>query len=932
MIINFDSFNRYEVPNITLCRPNDSQVGTVDNIKDLEITPTFNAVSELSCTVYKYMDDMQCQCYDLIKNRKQFLVENFGYFIIATVEEENKGTKEAYKTITAESCELELSGVDISTLEDGTYTLADLMDIIMVYLPRWTLSPLPASISSISRKFEDITGFVYTFLMTNVEDAYGCLFEFDAQNRNITVYDKNNFVTATNILLTNDEIVNKIKETENITDMCTAIKPTGSNDLNVRYANPVGTGILYNFHYYKTTEWMSQELINALNAWEYKVSTKETTYSDILLDLIAAHANKVSKEADLSASQIRLDQYDKAKSIIISEGKGLDVINASIADELSSTYNVLQSAITAAEGAIATYEQQTLTINDELSLTNLANFSSELYIELTSHIKCSNYSNENITTTQSMTQDVILARQMELYNESKTLLAKISEPKLEYTTDTESFIFLKEFSNFTNQLKTGCLIDIQLAEDDIATLILLSMPINFTDGTVTFTFGNRYRLSNQSALISDLYNNVSSSAATVENLKSRWNYGEKSGLNSKTEDYINSALNLTKNKVVSADGQSTTITDSGIHTRKIVDEILDPKEVVITNGTIAFTNNNFETSNLVLGTTLVPDPKDRNNPSKAVEGTGIIADFLVGEQIISDTLLVTNAKNTFSVDKDDIYLSSYSTTEATGEKIAGAIKVLNTEITATIEKSNGTNKLYGTAAVNLNDWTISGTGTVSVDIIDEGTKTDIQNNTSSQRAFYLTGASKLSQTFNTIINNNYAYYFKYRVVTGGSTNATCQIVNAAETSATGDAINLTATTWTEVKGTYKSTSDSQKFLLDVPVGVVLLISDIIIAEGVSISTWAQAPTEIQTESMTFDSHGLHVGKSGDIIETNITNSEFSVLNTISNEKLAYFNELGSEFGKTHIRKSLTVGTDSTATKAFSILPQGNGHAFITIYN
>jgi hypothetical protein len=652
---------------VTLCNPNNVEIGIIDrdNIQDeFKITPTFNEVSKLSMKVYKNLGDTALPCYDKIKKRRQLFIDGFGYFTITEVKEADIGVN-PYKDVEAYSCEFELSTINVPYI-DGTYKFCDevnqatsLMHTIMPYIPKWTLdiASIPSTIKNKSRTFEDVDDNIYKFLMTSVEETYGCVFEFDAINRIITVFDKDNYVNKTSVLL-DDETVESIGIHENVDEMKTALKVTGGNDLDISYANPLGGIIIYDFHYYKDPEWMSQELIDALTAWENKLSGYESTYSDLVESLITKNNELITIETNLTSSEQLLEGYKKQKSAIIAENGNLSEINAAIATE-QINHDGLLVQLTEKQAEISAVQGQCTAIQQDLSFST--NFTADQYAELTSYIDCGDYSDENITITTNMTDAEVIAQSVELYNQAKNQLSKISEPKYEFPIESKSFVFLKQFQPYTEQIETGCLIDVRLAEDDIASLILLSMSVDFIDGSCGFTFGNRYRLSNGCALLDGLTNSVVSSSKTVEKQKGNWNYVAKSDVVSEFQNFKNSALDLTKNAIISADGQSVEVRDDGIHIRRLVDGTPDPKELLITNGTIAFSDDNFNTSKLALGTITFPDSST---------AYGLIAEAIYGNLLAGNKLTISNENGSVIIDGSgiDIYDGDITIYDGDGNK------------------------------------------------------------------------------------------------------------------------------------------------------------------------------------------------------------------------------------------------------------------------
>ena len=75
-------------------------------------------------------------------------------------------------------------------------------------------------------------------------------------------------------------------------------------DLDIRYVNPLGGTEIFDFSYYKTNEWMSQGLIDALTAWELLVTTNQPIYA----------ANLATLEQNNNNMQVLLGQLSDMNS------------------------------------------------------------------------------------------------------------------------------------------------------------------------------------------------------------------------------------------------------------------------------------------------------------------------------------------------------------------------------------------------------------------------------------------------------------------------------------------------------------------------------------------------------------------------------------------------------------------------------------------
>ena len=185
MKVNYNYFNELEQPELTLCNPNDEQVGQLDNVQNLAMTIAFGELSEVSFDIYKYSDDTELPIYDLVVNKRQVFVEDIGYFVIENVKETFVDGN-VFKSVTCYSTETELANFEVAYLK-GTYAFYNeedkensLMHILFKSLPRWNFGHIDEVLLNTERRrtFDVPEDNVYNFLMNDVQDAYECLFDF----------------------------------------------------------------------------------------------------------------------------------------------------------------------------------------------------------------------------------------------------------------------------------------------------------------------------------------------------------------------------------------------------------------------------------------------------------------------------------------------------------------------------------------------------------------------------------------------------------------------------------------------------------------------------------------------------------------------------------------------------------------------------------
>lgn len=664
MLAQFDSFGNFEIPQITLCNPDGRALGILSNLSDRKLNIRFNDLSDLSFTIRRGTEDCRCPVYEQVEPFRYLLLEDIGYFIITDVSESEEGG-EAYKTVDASSCEYELNHIQLDYYEGtyGFYSSApqektdSLMTLIMEKLPSWRLDTgsIPSDVAARFRTFDTTDQTVYSFFMTEMEEAYKCLFEFDILERVIRVYDRYQYDNRTDICLSTEDVLKGLTLRTKSDEIKTALTVKGGNGLDILSVNPLGTNMIYNFSYYATPDWMDDALIAKVQKWQADVAAfaeEETgVFPQKRAQINAIQSRKADKEGEITRLKQDLTNLQTQQSAIISEPAEQAQKNANLAS-VRTKINAAKSALNSAESALASIEAELKAANaglkalqDQIAL-NAVFTPAEMEV-LSRFIQQGAYTEENITRQDNMSYEEVQAQALELYKKAQSLLNTISTPRYEYSVETGSFIFQKEFSHLTNQLHSGCLIDVRLAEDDIASLLLLEMAVDYDGKGLSLTFGNRYKLSDPSALFNDLVGgSVAKTASTVEYLRNTFDFKQQRDELSELQKLKDESINLTHNMVVNADNQVMVIDASGISGRRAVVDAefnptgeFDPEVLKITNNAIAFSTDDFQTTETVLGKNLLPDGV--TTPDGKNYMYGLNAKLLMGDLIIGENLKVS---------------------------------------------------------------------------------------------------------------------------------------------------------------------------------------------------------------------------------------------------------------------------------------------------
>ena len=643
-LVSFDAFNLYERPVLVLCKPNLEQQYVLGNVINLRYSPRFNALSDLSFTAFEYINGIKMPYYDYLVNRKIVYVEEFGYFQITKTEEDGNG-KKTYKDISCQSIEVQLITKSLGVFK-GTYRLYNAIDPsgtllqeIIEYLPDWSIGNVDAAVAVKYRTFDINDSTIYQFLMTDVEEAYECVFDFNTADKTISCYDRSTATTNTDIYISYDNVIQNISLEEIYDEMVTSLTVLGAGDLSINQVNPLGNDNIYKFTHYKTTEWMTQSLINAITAWENLIDANQTTYASTLTNLLDNHKNLITLNSALITLQGELSALENVKTAKIQGGLSLSSINAGIAaKELQITNK--RSEISGVEVVIQVIVGQLTAINTLLSFES--NFTAAQIKELQPYIVQSGYTNENFIQTSIMSNADIQEQAQGLYDQAMGVLARISEPRYNFNVDSINFPLIKDFQIFTNQLVLGAVVNLEIKPDVVSYPVLLGFDLDY-DNPENFKliFGNRLRLDNSAFQYSDLMNGAISSGITTKMSSQGW-AASASYVNNTVNTFINSALDAAVNNVVSGSAQNMTLTTSGLRGRQMLsDGSYDPKQLWMVNNMLAFSDDGFQTAKLAVGEISLPG---------GGTGFGVVGDYLVGRILAGNSLTITNDSSTFSVD------------------------------------------------------------------------------------------------------------------------------------------------------------------------------------------------------------------------------------------------------------------------------------------
>lgn len=274
-----------------------------------------------------------------------------------------------------------------------------------------------------------------------------------------------------------------------------------------------------------------------------------------------------------------------------------------------------------------------------------------LYSELQNYWIEGDYTNDTIAALDSTT----MAERIDLANElmaaGQTELEKVSQPTFELAVSAVNFLELPEFESFSKELKLGRVITVERDDDLHYRPALTSIEYDLDDGdTFNLTFSTATKLDETEMTFADLLNETSSTSRTIS---ANWSNLTDYTRNKETiTDLIKNPLDRTLRAAqANMSNQEFTIDTTGLLGRKWYDDAKTAfvdEQMRITNNTILFTDDNWETVRTALGKIKLSDNE---------EAYGLIAEVLVGSLIMGETLKICNSDGTITLDKNGITIN-----------------------------------------------------------------------------------------------------------------------------------------------------------------------------------------------------------------------------------------------------------------------------------
>lgn len=671
---NYDYWNNMETPSFILCTVNKSRIGTL-NVSGKHLRYN-NEIPEISFRIYQFADGKENPYYNRVLEFQYVLLPEIGYFQIMQKPVVITDRNMEYKEVTAQSAEIELGqkylntfSINIGTVEsiDGVclYQAGNskhsLLNLVLEKLPSWSVGYVDPKIGTLQRSFEVDNQDVYSFLTSDVSKAFGCIFIFDTLHNTINVYEQDSVSEDTNIVISFQNLAKRIKMSPDADSVKTCITLVGSDSLTIRELN-MGYDRIYNFDYFATPEYMSQELSNAYKNYQkaYEQYNRQYTpllagYQDLILEIARldhemlpetplpkkdgqlvttvelSEDTEVWKEYCLTELEAYKKAYEGRQSVLMQKGYGNKknveydgTQKNAVSDKDNSdkthmrveynslyipVYRILQhirNEITIRERQIQELENRKkdlkLKMEEIISMIDIQkNFTKEQWLFLSKFVREETLSDSNYVITDSMTAEEELEMKQAFLDFGRKELSRISQPQFSFTMDMANIFDFPEFRNQLDKFDLFNYITVLIRDDYYMKVKILSFDIDFEDRkNFSVTFGSIYKYKNKDIFTTavDAMAAASSASTSVSFNKFQWNNGTEDAFDIK--DKISSGL-INAGVSLSNSRSTMDIDERGLFMSNDSESEHPKDKTALTGSNLLFTSDNWETVRTALG-------------------------------------------------------------------------------------------------------------------------------------------------------------------------------------------------------------------------------------------------------------------------------------------------------------------------------------------
>ena len=664
MGFTYNSYYDLTQTKLILANPQKNKIGIISGVTSLKIKPFFASISELSFKLYKESNGVVNKFYDQIVIDRLIEAKSFMWFQIKNVEEKHdENSPIPYKEVVCLSLENQLIRKHVYDI-NGVLSLYDnstpdksIMHIVQNAC-NWNTGTVDSDLLLKYRTFSIDSEKIYNLLTSNVSKSFDCLFDFNTYTKQINARKLSNVGKLTNIVISDKNVLKQYAKESDSDKIVTKMRIRGATNsdgsiFDCRAVIPSGLDYIINVSYYM--DWMSQSLIDALNAYNTKTTNYQSQYTNLISTLKTYQSDLLTLQnqlIDLQSQQKSVNGVCQSIKSLLGRVPLVSDLQYTQYQTALSTYNNLGTQINSKNTEITNKNNQINSVKTSLNnisvdLSMGTNFTQSQLDELDNFLKeGEDYVDESFCSTDVMTETEIIEMKLELLANATNELARISRPQYTIQTTINNLFTIQDnkdqkisYKKLREDFQVGNMITLKFRDDYFIQVRLMSMEFDFDNlSDIQVTFSDKSRLDSELIQLAEILANANRSSTTVSYEKIGWN--NASSYTSEFKTFKNGMLNLATNALKTNNNQKPLIDEYGIHMFKLLDDGVSysPYQAQFQNNQLLFTNDGWNSS--IGGIGIFED-------SNGVKTMSVFASVIAGNLLMSEKLSISNKSGTY---------------------------------------------------------------------------------------------------------------------------------------------------------------------------------------------------------------------------------------------------------------------------------------------
>ena len=256
-------------------------------IGEAEVSSITNSIGDfkylqfsLKQDIFKEGKTVEHPAYNKIQLEQLVLLNDYGYYVIKDIQQ-IEDANEIKKVVSCASIEsrlakkiLELPHKVIQLQKNDLDPEEGILDIFeqetgwkVKYLDKNAQYDNLVNGQALKYRNIEVSETWWNFMSVTIQEAFDVVVYFDHLDKTVSIFDRATFGQDTQLILSRRNYLDNLNKNCDNTDLVTRMYVTGEEGVAINSVNPLGTNYVEDFSYFANEEYMSKELIDALDIY-----------------------------------------------------------------------------------------------------------------------------------------------------------------------------------------------------------------------------------------------------------------------------------------------------------------------------------------------------------------------------------------------------------------------------------------------------------------------------------------------------------------------------------------------------------------------------------------------------------------------------------------------------------------------------------------